>query len=187
MTYVFDTNDDVVDVCLDSASSPTTKKFDIVCDETNISDILGTSVEDDFVVTWKATVSSPYNSDISNSMTNVAVKIKNPCADSSFATITGTNLSPQTYIVTSGDKSFAQPADIAINSPYDTVCGDLTFAVQYGSPLGLLAGTPLSYASASGDFTVNTSLESLIGEVVPYRLSVVFADYQGASASAYDS
>lgn len=100
-------------------------------------------------------------------------------------TISGAILTPKTYIVTQGDKTFDQPV-FTVNSPYDTVCGTVVYEVKYGQPLASLDGTePLSYANE--DFTINTSDDALIDTVAPYQLIATLQDYTQASASKYDS
>lgn len=109
--------------------------------------------------------------------------LSNPCADDAFATIGGGTLAAKNYIITSGDQTFAQPT-ISINTKYASVCGDLVYSVKYGTVLAALTGSePLSYTNPS--FTINTDDDTLIDAVVPYQLTVKFADYQGSNADIY--
>ena len=93
LTYTFTVANPVINACLDYSNSPTTKKFDIGCDETTVAAILGTSVEASFTVTWAATLTSPYASpNVATDSTSASIKFKNPCADSTFAQITGADV-----------------------------------------------------------------------------------------------
>ena len=93
----------------------------------------------------------------------------------------------QTYIITQGQKDFAQPA-LSLNSPYDTVCGDLVYVAQYGKPTLVAIGAgedELSYTNPT--FSIETEEPDLIDEVVPYKLIVTLADYTQATADVYES
>ena len=67
------------------------------------------------------------------------------------------------------------------------MCGDLVYSVEYGAPLASIDGTssPVKYVNPA--FTINSDDEDLIGEVVPYKMTVVFADYQQITAAKYES
>ena len=126
LTYTFTTDDSAVDACLEDVDSPTPFEFDIRCDQTTIAGVLGTAVEDDFVITWTATLTSPYSaSSISSAFSVASLKIKNPCNEG-LATITGPDLTAKTYIITEPAVTFAQPA-IVINTQFASVCGDLVY------------------------------------------------------------
>lgn len=100
ITHVFTTDDPAVNACLDFSTAPTAFLFDIGCDQTAIAGVLGTNVSDDFVVTWTSTISSPYSDSISTVAKTATLTVKNPCADSDFVTITGSDVTAQTYIIT---------------------------------------------------------------------------------------
>lgn len=129
-------------------------------------------------MTWTSVLSSPYNTNYETVDESATLTVNNPCADSSIVTITASDVTPQSYILYQGDKNFNQPADISVTSPYDTVCGDLSYSVKYGDPLtALAAADPLSYVSATGVFTINSEDTNLIDVTEDYELFIQFADY----------
>jgi len=81
---------------------------------------------------------------------------------------------------------------ISVNVPYNTVCGNIVYVVEYDSvdaPVAIgTSSTPLSYDSTSApNFSLYSDDENLIGEVVPYKMTVKFTDYQQTTASKYES
>ena len=78
-----------------------------------------------------------------------------------------------------------------IDEPYTSVCGNLVYEAQYGDGTPVVIDenssppSPLSYES--GVFTINTSDDTLIDDIVPYYLIVKFEDYQGADASVFET
>ena len=58
---------------------------------------------------------------------------------------------------------------------------------EYGDTLAVIgaSGDPVSYTNPN--FSIDSDAEALIDDVVPYKLTVKFADYQGADADIYES
>ena len=100
-------------------------------------------------------------------------------------------MSPHTYKIEAPAKTFAQPV-ISVNEPYDTVCGNIVYVVEYDSvdaPVAIgTSSSPLSYDNTNApNFSLYSDDETLIGEVVPYKMTVKFTDYQQTTASKYES
>lgn len=137
-------------------------------------------------LTWTATFSGLYIAP--NIVSETAdITLINPCTDPNFAMITGADLTPRTYIIEQGDKTFDRPTFSVVPAAYATLCGDLEYTVQYGDPLVNINGIsdPVSFLGET--FTINSVDQALIGQVVDYRVVAEFADYKTVpGVSKYD-
>ena len=61
------------------------------------------------------------------------------------------------------------------------------YVAEYGDTLAVIGSIDQPLAYSNPNFTIDTDDDTLIGDVVPYKLTVKFADYLGDDAAKYES
>ena len=74
-----------------------------------------------------------------------------------------------------------------INTIYSSVCGNLVYVAEYGDTFAVIGSTDQPLAYSNPNFKIESDDKTLIGDVVPYKLTIKFEDYLGADASKYES
>ena len=152
-------------------------------------------METEYHVTFTYTVTSPYSASFSDVYTGaMPVTVKNPCIDDNYVYIqqAASSLATKDYVIDSPAETWdPHPSNdwtIMTQPATHTLCGDILLTPLYEGA-GLSApGTPITYSTSTGDFTVESDRGDLIDTTKGYSLVATLAnwppaDYPGHSVT----
>lgn len=118
--------------------------------------------------------------------------MKNPCIDENFVYIgqASATLADKTYIIDKPAETWdPHPTNdwtITTAPVTHTLCGDILLTPKYESNDLSADGTPITYNSATGDFTVQSDRADLIDTTKKYQLVATLNDWAPSDYPNYD-
>jgi hypothetical protein len=141
------------------------------------------STEHEYPVTVTTTVTDS-DENTSTDSVEITVVVQNPCVNSAFVKILPPAFEDIHYDISTNPESYTHARFTIKTTPVShLLCGNLVYEPRYNN-LALTGNPPVTYATSTRKFTVESTDEDLENTVVPYSVIATLVNYPLASYSS---